>query len=256
MRHRTALITGASGGIGEALARKLASRGVKVALTARREDRLRTIAEEIEAAGGEAKIYPADLSLPQAASEVSLRADEDLGGLDLVIANAGMGTTAWAGKLGYKQCGPTIDLNVSGAVATLTALLPRMIERRRGHLVGISSLAGYRGMPRSAVYSASKAFLAVFLESLRIDLRGTGVVVTDVRPGFVRTPLTDANPFPMPFILEVDDAAERILRGIDREEAIVAFPWQLATLVRLSRLVPAGIYDRFMGGLRKKTETS
>ncbi|WP_240475326.1 SDR family NAD(P)-dependent oxidoreductase [Vulgatibacter incomptus] len=245
-------MTGASSGLGASLAKRLAAGGAEVALCARRAELLEELAAEIRSAGGKARIYPADLSDPVATQALVRRVDDELGGLDLVIANAGIGVTRWAGKLDWEAIAPTVDLDVSGAVATLTAVLPRMVERKRGHIVGISSLAGYRGMPRSAAYSASKAFLAVFLESLRVDLRGTGVTVTDVRPGFVRTPLIDANPYPMPFLLEVEDATERMIRGIEQGKAVVAFPWPLATIVRLSRLVPASLYDRVMGGLRTR----
>jgi len=141
------------------------------------------------------------------------------------------------------DCEPTLRVNVEGAVATLVAIVDRMVARGHGHLVGISSLAQYRGLPRNAIYSASKAFLSTFLEGLRVDLRGTGVSVTDVRPGFVRTPLTDKNDHPMPFMVEAEDAAAIVWRGIRRREPVVAFPWQLATVVRSANLLPASLYD-------------
>lgn len=245
---RTAWISGASSGLGAAIARRLAARGVEVILSARRREPMEELAAAIRTAGGRARVEPLDVSDPAATVAALRRIDDEVGGIDLVIANAGIGGSRWAGKLEWKDIEDTLSINVEGAAASLVALLPRMIERGRGHLVGISSLAGYRGMPASAAYGASKAFLMVFLESLRMDLRDTGVSVTDVRPGFVRTPLTDRNRFHMPFLMEVDDAAARIVDGISRRQEVVAFPWPLALAVRISRLIPARLWDRVMAG--------
>ncbi len=247
MEHRNAFITGASSGIGEALARRLAAQGLEVALAARRTDRLEQLADTIRRDGGRARVYPVDVSDTARATATLERADAEMDGVDLVVANAGMDRPCWAGELTWETCAAEIGVNVVGATATLVALLPRMVERRRGHLVGISSLAQYRGLPKNAVYCATKAFLSRFLEGLRIDLQGKGVTVTDVRPGFVRTPLTADNDFDMPFLLEVETAARLIVDGIRRDRPVVAFPWQLATAVRTAQVVPAAIYDRVIG---------
>lgn len=247
---RTALVTGASSGIGAALARRLAASGVEVALVARREELLASLRDEIVAAGGKARVYPADIGVPENSVATVCRADEELGGLDLVIANAGVGASRWGGALSWPDLAQTLAVNVAGAAATLVAVLPRMVERRRGHLVGVSSLAGYRGMPRSAAYSASKAFLSTFLESLRVDLRGTGVAVTDVRPGFIRTPMTATNRFPMPFLLDSDPAARTIVAAIERRAPVVAFPWTLAAITGSARLLPNVVWDRISARAR------
>jgi len=252
MEHRTAFVTGASSGIGFELSKRLAKEGIEVGIAARREEELRKLAREIEEQGGRARVYPLDVADVDATTRTLERADDEMGGVDLVVANAGVGNHRWSGKLSYRDCAPVIAVNVQGAVATLTALLPRMVERKRGHLVGISSLAQYRGMPNGATYSASKAFLSHFLEGVRIDLRGTGVAVTDVRPGFVRTPMTAPSPFPMPFMMDLDDAVDAIARGIRASSPIVAFPWQLATIMRAGTLMPVAIYDKFAGGYRKR----
>ncbi|WP_373046509.1 SDR family NAD(P)-dependent oxidoreductase [Vulgatibacter sp.] len=244
MDIRTAFITGASSGIGWSLAHRLSRAGVEVALLARRRDRLEALAEEIAHAGGMARIYEGDVgNAPESVATVQ-RADDEMGGLDLVVANAGVGNERWAGKLRWEDVEPSIAVNVAGAAATLTAVLPRMVERKRGHLVGVSSLAGFRGLPRSAAYSASKAFLSTFLESLRVDLRGTGVTVTDVQPGFVRTPMTAANRFKMPFLVDCEDAVDEIVQGIENGDAVVAFPAPLVAAVRAGRLLPNALYDR------------
>ncbi len=240
---RNALITGASSGIGAALAEALAARGCHVVLAARREDALQAVATRIRAAGGTATVQVLDVRDAEATVATLQRLDEEQGGLQLVVANAGVSRWTPAAEVTWEQAAAIVDVNVRGATATLLALLPRMVQRGSGHLVGISSLAGYRGLPRHAVYSASKAYLSVLLEGLRVELRGTGVAVTDVRPGFVRTPMTAKNTFRMPFLVEPEEAAEHILAGIERRAPVVTFPWQLATVVRATRLLPAGLWD-------------
>jgi short-subunit dehydrogenase len=248
MQYRTALITGASSGIGADLARRLAARGVEVALVARREDALAELADEIRSAGGRARCYPLDVTDPDATTRVIQGADDELDGLDLVVANAGIGHGRWSGKLTWADCAPVIAVNVVGAVATLTAVLPRMAKRKRGHLVGMSSIAAFRGIPKMAAYCGSKAFLSNFLESLRIDLRKTGVAVTEIRPGFVKTPLlSDFDRLP-PFTIELEDAGARILRAIEGRRAVVTFPFPVAVGMRAASVLPAPIYAWLRGG--------
>lgn len=254
MTTRHALITGASSGIGRALALEFASHGIHVTVAARRLELLEEVVREIERAGGQAAALALDVANAEEVERAVRALDEQVGGLDLVVANAGMGRECWSGKLNWERCASTIAVNVSGAVATLVAVLPRMVDRGHGHIVGISSLAQYRGLPRNAAYSASKAFLSTFLEGVRVDLRGTGVSVTDVRPGFVRTPMTAANKAPMPWLLDADEAARIVWRGIESKNAVVAFPWQLASVVRTASLLPASLYDRAVGPASGRTK--
>lgn len=254
MDHKTAFITGAAGGLGSALARKLASSGVAVALSDRRAEPLEALARSINADGGNARTYLLDVAQPEAVHETMCAADDDLGGIDLIIANAGTNVERWSGDLTWQDYRAGAAVNLDGAVATLLALLPRLCERKRGHLVGISSLAQYRGLPGNAMYSATKAFLSTFLESLRADLHSVGVAVTDVRPGFVNTPMTDAASGPHPFLVERDRAAEIIVREIRKRRAVVAFPWQLAAITRCGLLLPAAIYDRIVNAARQGQE--
>jgi short-subunit dehydrogenase len=252
----SALITGASRGLGRELARKLAARGTEVALVARDAAALEQLAQEIRAGGGRAHVLPADVTDAAAITRVVQEADDRLGGLDLVVANAGVGRERWSGKLAWEDCAGIVGVNVVGATATLTAVVQRMAERRRGHLVGVSSLAQYRGLPRSAAYSASKAYLSRFLEALRIDLRGVGVAVTDLRPGFVRTDLTANNTRPTPFLMDVGPAVDRMLRGIDRRAAVVTFPLPLAAVAGSLPYLPRPLYEaaaaRMGGGRRRR----
>ncbi len=247
MDYKSAFITGASGGIGAELAKRLAANGVVVAISARRTPELEALAAQIDARGGKAHVYPLDVSDPEQTTEVIQRADDELGGLDLVVANAGVGRGRWGGKLTWADCAQVIDVNVIGAVATLTAVLPRMVGRKRGHLVGISSIAAFRGMPKTAAYCGSKAFLSNFLESLRIDLRKTGVAVTDVRPGFVRTPMLSQYAKLPPFTIELERAGTKIIRAIESRRAIATFPLPVAVMMRTASLLPSPIYTWLQG---------
>jgi short-subunit dehydrogenase len=249
MNHRSALITGASSGIGAALAKLLASRGTEVVIAARREQPLRELADAIQASGGVARIEVIDVCDPERTEARVRELDTELS-LDLVVANAGVGGSKWGGKLTWADCKPLIDVNVSGALATLTGALPGMVARGRGHLVGVSSVAQYRGLPRSAAYCASKAFLSTFLESLRIDLHSTGVRVTDIRPGFVDTPMTAHMPS-KPFSVDVAAAAEAIATALRRNRKVLVFPVQMAAIGHLLEVVPSAIYDPIVRRGRK-----
>jgi short-subunit dehydrogenase len=252
MEHKTAFITGAAGGLGSALARELARSGVEVALSDLRPAPLEALARDIEAAGGKARTYVLDVSHPDEVRQTIQAADDALGGIDLVIANAGTNVERWSGDLTWEDFRVGTAVNLDGAVATLLAILPRMCERKRGHLVGISSLAKYRGLPGNAMYSATKAFLSNFLESLRADLHSVGVAVTDVRPGFVNTPMTDAASGPHPFLVESDRAAAIVVRELRKRRAVVAFPWQLAAITRCGMLLPPSLYDRLVNAGRQE----
>ena len=251
MSIQSALITGASSGIGAALARLLASRGTLVVLAARREEQLREQVEAIEAAGGRARYEVLDVSDAERTEARVRELDGELA-LDLVVANAGIGGSAWSGKLEWSRMDKVIAVNVSGAVATLTGALPGMLERGSGHLVGVSSVAGYRGLPSNATYCASKAFLMTFLETLRIDLHGTGVQVLDVRPGFVETPMT-ANMGKLPWLVDVEDAAKIMAKAIDRGRGVASFPLPMAMIGALLPSLPRVIYEPVVrkGGKRK-----
>jgi short-subunit dehydrogenase len=240
---RTALVTGASAGIGAAVAKRLAAGGTEVALCARRTDALAEVRDAIVADGGRARVYELDVTDPTRVYDVLQRADDDLEGIDLVIANAGVARGRWSGKLRWSDVAPILEVNVIGATATLTALLPRMVGRERGHLVGISSLAAYRGLAKQATYSASKAYLSTFLEGLRVDLRTTRISVTDIRPGFVETALT-AGGKSMPFMVDVETAAKEIVGAIHSRKSVHAFPLPTATLMRSVSTLPNVLYDR------------
>ena len=242
--QKVVLITGASSGIGRALALELGKRGARVGLTARRADELSKVAEEVSRAGGQALALPADVRRTEDINGVAERVREKWGRVDVLVANAGMSTTTAGTHLDAAEAGDVIAVNVIGVVNSVAAVLPDMLKRGEGHLVAISSLASYRGMPKSGPYSASKAAVNIFFESMRVDLRHSGVAVTVIHPGFIRTPMTAHRKKKLPFLLEVDDAACRIVKAIERRARDYAFPWQLASLVRVIRHMPGALYDR------------
>jgi short-subunit dehydrogenase len=243
-KDKVILVTGASSGIGRALAVELGRRGARVGLTARRAEELMKVAQEVERAGGQALALPADVRHPEEINRVAGRVRERWGSIDVLIANAGLSSTTGAMQLQASEAGDVISINVLGVVNSVAAVLPDMLKRKGGHLVAISSLAAYRGLPKSGAYSASKAAVSTFFESLRVDLRRSGIDVTVIHPGFIRTPMTANRKKSLPFLLEVDDAACRILRAIERRARTYAFPWQLAGLVRLLKHMPNVLYDR------------
>ena len=243
-KEKVVLITGASSGIGRALAIELGRRGARLGLTARRAEELSKVAEEVSLAGGLALALPADVRSTEEIDGVASRLREKFGRVDVLIANAGMSTTTAGTHLDAAEAGDVITINVIGVVNSVAAVLPDMIKRGEGHLVAISSLASYRGMPKSGAYSASKAAVSTFFESLRVDLRQSGIAVTVIHPGFIRTPMTANRKKKLPFLLEVDDAACRIIRAVERRARTYAFPWQLASLVRVIKYMPGRLYDR------------
>jgi NAD(P)-dependent dehydrogenase (short-subunit alcohol dehydrogenase family) len=239
---KTILITGASSGIGRALAIEYGRRGAHVAVSARREAELVALCQEIRAAGGRADLLVCDVADAHAAHALARRAEEALGSLDMVIANAGVGTPTHASRLTLEGVVRTVDVNVRGAMATLVGAIPTMLAQQRGHLVGVSSLAGRRALPGTADYNASKAALSVFLEGLAIDLEPAGISVTDVQPGFVDTAMTRQNDFRMPFLWDAEEAARYVVDRLDRASHMIAFPLPLRLLTRLSQLLPLPVY--------------
>src|ERR1044072_6233709 len=205
-KEQVVLITGASSGIGRALALELGKRGARLGLTARRAEELSKVAGEVARAGGQALVVPADVRRVDDINGVAERLREKWGRVDVLGANGGMSTTTAGTKLNAAEAGDVITINVIGVVNSVAAVLPDMLKRGDGHLVAISSLASYRGMPKSGPYSASKAAVSTFFESMRVDLRGSGVAVTVIHPGFIRTPMTENRKKKLPFLLEADDA--------------------------------------------------
>lgn len=250
-KNKTVFLTGASSGIGEALAIALAKKGAILGLFARREELLNELAAKCESVGGTARVFPCDVVDSSALHAATERFRDEFGHIDIMIANAGIGgNNKKTRDYDPEAVKKLIDVNLLGAVNAIHAVLPAMLERTSGHLVGISSLAGFRGLPKSAAYSASKAGMTAFFESVRLDVAAKGVDVTIIQPGFIRTPLTAARANTMPFLMELDDAIPHFVRAIEKKKKYAAFPWQLATIVRAGKFMPSWIYDRLAGRAR------
>jgi short-subunit dehydrogenase len=188
-------------------------------------------------------VLPADVRDALAVRAAAQRLRKEFGAIDVMIANAGMGATTVATELDPEEVAKLLSVNVMGAVNSVAAVLPEMVKRGSGQLVAISSLSAYRGLPKSAAYCASKASLSSFFESMRIDLIGSGVDVSIIHPGFIKTPLTDGRKAKMPYLMEVDYAVGKIITAIEKRKKSYAFPWQLAMIVRAGMLMPNFMYD-------------
>ena len=227
------------------MARQLAARGWKLGLTARRRTEMDDLAASIrlQHPGAVIEVEPADALDVDATRLAVQNLASRLGPVDLLIANAGMARKVDANNLSTANLEEMIRVNLIGAVAAIEAVLPSMIERRAGQVVGISSLAAYRGLPGVAGYSASKAGLSTFLEGLRVELAPLGVVVTTVHPGYVITPMTAGQTNPRPFLMKADRAVGIMLRGILKGKSRVDFPAPMVGLLRIVRLLPNWVYD-------------
>lgn len=245
MKH--ALVTGASSGIGAALARRLAARGYQVHLAARRKGDLEKLAQEIEKEGGAARSFVLDVSRPEAAEAHVRDLDRDVGGLSLVVANAGIGGAQVPGhKETLENVRRVFETNFFGVLATVLPVLPGMIARREGHVAVVSSLAAEIHLPAAVDYGTSKAAISFFFESLLADAKQHGVDVTVIHPGFVKTPLTDKNDFAMPFIVDVEKAARIIDAGLARKKALVRFPFALGASITAGRALPRSVRNALM----------
>jgi len=235
-------ISGASSGIGAALAANYARRGAVLGLCARRLDRLQALAAQL---GGECACYRADVTVPAEMQSAAADFLARFGPPDIVIANAGVSSgTLGASSEDLAAFARVMEINVLGIATTLQPFVAPLVERGAGILAGIASVAGFRGLPGSGAYSASKAAAISYLESLRVELHGSGVAVVTICPGYIATPMTAQNPYRMPFLLEADEAARRIARAIDRKPPLAVIPWQMAAIAFVLRRLPRWLYDR------------
>lgn len=238
-------MTGASTGIGRELTLQLAAAGVRVAASARSADKL------VELSRINQNIIPAPLDVtdPDAVTEAHARIRRELGSIDLAILNAGVWHPMKASAYEAARARDSMLVNYEGIANAVEPLVSDMLADGRGHIALVASVAGYRGLPMSAAYAPSKAAVISLAEVLRLELARHGIVVSLVNPGFVETPMTSVNEFPMPYIMKADDAARRIIRGLERGKFEIAFPWQLVAMLKLLRLLPNGLYLRLAGRL-------
>lgn len=231
-------ITGAGSGIGRALARRYAADGWRVAVSARSTQDLETLAGE---AGTAVRPYPLDVTDRAAVAATVERIEDELGPIDLAILNAGTYAPMFADDFDTNAFRRTIEVNLLGTTECLGALVPRMIGRGRGQLAVMASVAGFFGLPGAGAYGASKAGLNVLCQSLRPDLAHHGVSLTVINPGFVKTPLTDKNTFPMPFLIPVEEAVDQIVRRLPGAPFEISFPWQMRLLMKGLAGLPHGL---------------
>jgi len=245
------LITGASSGIGAALARRLARRGDHVILVARRLRLLQEVAAEIAKAGGSSEISVCDVTIGEAVRSCVTAALRKHGRIDRLILNAGGGGRKLPEHLTSEEIRAALELNLFGVVNFIEAALPTLLKQGNGQIVAVGSIAGYRGLPRAASYGAAKAALMNYIESLRIDLAPKGIAVTLAAPGFVVTKDTKKQRA-KPMSMNVEPAADLLTAAILARKPYVSFPWTLAWIARLMRLLPASLYDRVIRALDRR----
>ncbi len=235
---KTAWITGASTGIGRSIALRLAAADVKVAASARTQKKLTDFASR------HPKITPAvlDVGDRDAVLADAVPRGEQIGEIDLAILNAGVWHPSWATDIDGAKAAQSMAVNYLGVVNCIEALLPHMTRRGRGHIAITSSVAGYRGLPKSCHYGPTKAAIYNLAETLSIELKSKGIDITVISPGFVETPMTSVNDFPMPYIMSPDEAAYRILKKLPSKPFEIAFPWQLVWSLKLAQMLPTPLY--------------
>lgn len=246
-----AWITGASTGIGRAVALKLAAAGWTVVATARGADKLDALAAE--APEGRIRPMAGDVTDADAMAAIVRRIEAEVGPVALALLNAGTYVRTGARDLTVESVAATMTVNWNGTINALVPALAPMRKRRKGQIAIVASVAGYGGLPGAAPYSASKAALIKFAEGLKFDLDRFGIVIQVINPGFVETPLTDRNDFPMPFLMKVDEAAERIVKGLAGGRFEITFPKRFSFMLKFLNNLPYALYFPLVGyGTRPK----
>ncbi|HMO02161.1 MAG TPA: SDR family NAD(P)-dependent oxidoreductase [Oligoflexia bacterium] len=249
----TIWITGASTGIGKALALELAKRGSILILSARTLSTLTEVANQINQNGGKAIALPVDVLQLEKLKEVVAVAERQLSRpIDIHIACAGNHIKTVPEKFDSSEYLELMNTNYGGMLRSFEAVLPSMLRRKKGYLVGIASMVGYRGMPSAAAYGASKAAMINFLESIRFHLKNHNIKVTIVNPGFVKTPLTDKNEFKMPFLTTAERSAKIIADGLERGKKEISYPVPFNWFIKLLRVLPYALYEKIVGIMWQK----
>lgn len=233
-------ITGASTGIGREIALQLARAGVAVAASARSADKLSGLGAGIRA-------FPLDVTDPQAIRETAARIEREMGPIDLAIMAAGTYSPVDIDNFDPANFQHTMGANYFGVVGCLSALLPLMLSRKSGHVAWVASVAGYRGLPKAAAYGPTKAALINLAECLKPELGLRGVSVSVINPGFIETPLTKQNDFPMPFLMQADEAARLTIAGLARGRFEIAYPWRFVAILKFARVLPYSLFFWLVG---------
>lgn len=231
-------ITGASTGIGAALVDKLKSTGAVIAASARSQDKLDALANSTD----NVKAFPLDVTDQEATKACISQIGIDHGPIDLAILNAGTWALTDAIDFNLEDIRSGVNVNYLGVVGAVHALLPSMLARGKGHIAITASVAGYRGLPNSIAYGPTKAALINLAELLKCELEPRGITVSVINPGFVDTPMTKDNPFPMPGIITAEDAAEHIVAGLKKKHFEIAFPRAFSLVMKMLRIMPNRVY--------------
>ena len=246
-RRPTVLLTGAAHGIGRATALALAARGTPLALIDRDESALASLVLELKERGATLADAAVDVTDAQALQDAVSSLEAALGPIEVLVACAGIGTLTLVPKLETSVLRRTLEVNLVGVAQSIEAVLPGMIARGRGHIVGVASVAGYRGFPWMISYSASKAALIAYLEALRPGLRRRGVTVTTVCPGFVRTQMSTSVPYQRPVkMIEPEEAARHLVRAVEKRPRNCVFPWDMRISLAILKYMPDRLFDRLM----------
>ncbi|MGH2575645.1 MAG: SDR family NAD(P)-dependent oxidoreductase [Ignavibacteria bacterium] len=237
------LITGASQGIGKALAFEYAEIGCNLALLSRNESALKEVFEKINSSGGKCYYKKCDVSNYDDVRKGIDYSLKELGSIDIAVLNSGISERIWMDEFKSSEFIKVFEVNTFGIARCLEFLIPLMKAQGYGIIAGITSLADVRGFPGSAPYCSSKSAASTLLESARVELKKYDIKVITVRPGFVKTAMTDKNEFKMPFLMGVDKAAKIIRKGIEKEKSVVQFPFPLVMLTRVLKFLPNWVYD-------------
>lgn len=244
--NKVVLLTGASSGIGYSLAKSLPKENCSLALLSRSKNTLDELVTEIKNDGAKALSYKCDVGNLDEVKHAFERIKNDFGRIDIAILNAGVSHRADVKNYSVEIARNIFDVNVFGIINFVEQLIPDFIQRKEGMIVGVSSLAEARGFPKSGFYNASKSAASLMLESLRVELKPYNIKVLTVKPGFVRTPMTDKNDFQMPFLMDADKAAKIIIDGIKKEKHIIQFPLTTVIGSKIIKLLPDWLFDYLM----------
>jgi len=249
--NKVVLITGASTGIGKAIAQKLMNENCKLVLLSRRTELIEEYLNQAQLTNNKPLILKCDVSKKEEIVSAYKQIKEKFGKVDIAILNAGIGHHVTVENYNSQFAEETFGTNIFGIVYWVEQLLPEFVKRREGIIVGVSSLADNRGYSGSGFYCASKAAASIYLEGLRVELKPYGIKVITIKPGFVKTPMTDKNEFKMPLLMPAEKATHIIIDGIKKEKRVIQFPWQMVLISRLVGLLPGSLYE----WLAMKTKT-